>query len=266
MIEFVTPLVLTFDEAANIARTLDKLRWAHRILVIDSGSTDGTQDIVARYPQAELVARPFDSAAAQCNFGLGLVRSEWTLSLDADYELSDELIHELTQLEDDSGVAGYRASFVYRIYGRPLSGALYPPRTVLYRTRSARYRDEGHTQRVVVAGDVRDLKAAIYHDDRKQLARWLVSQQRYARLEAEHLLSTPRDRLSRSARIRLAAAPAPLLVFAYTLLVKRCLFDGWPGWFYAYQRLLAETMLALELVDRRLTAVLTINRQIDRKQ
>ena len=48
------------------------------------------------------------------------------------------------------------------------------------------------------------------------------------------------------------AWPSPILVFLYTLLAKGCILDGWPGWFYVMQRTLAETMIAIELVDRRL--------------
>ena len=40
MIEDITPLVITYNEAPNIARTLDRLVWAKRIVVIDSGSTE----------------------------------------------------------------------------------------------------------------------------------------------------------------------------------------------------------------------------------
>ena len=50
------------------------------------------------------------------------------------------------------------------------------------------------------------------------------------------------------------AWPSPILVFLYTLLAKGCILDGWPGWFYVLQRTLAETMIAIELVDRRLRA------------
>lgn len=44
----------------------------------------------------------------------------------------------------------------------------------------------------------------------------------------------------------------PLLALPYVLIVKRCLFDGLEGWFYALQRLCAEVLIALELIDRRL--------------
>ena len=83
-----TVLVLSFNEAPNLARCLDRLDWAPRILLVDSGSTDETLEIAGRYANVEVVHRPFDSFASQCNFGLGLIETPWVLSLDADYELS----------------------------------------------------------------------------------------------------------------------------------------------------------------------------------
>jgi glycosyltransferase involved in cell wall biosynthesis len=252
VLDQITPLVITYNEAANIRRTLDKLRWAQRIVVVDSGSTDETLDILQSYLQAHVVVHPFIDFASQCNFGLSLVTTPWVLSLDADYELSDALIAELRLLAPAAATGGYQARFVYRIHGRPLRGTLYPPRTVLYRKERAAYRNEGHGHRVSVEGEALPLAAPIYHDDRKPLARWLASQQRYARDEAEHLLNSDRGSLGWTDRIRLAAWPAPLLVFVYTLFVKGCLLDGWRGWFYALQRALAEILLALEIINRRL--------------
>jgi glycosyltransferase involved in cell wall biosynthesis len=249
--EQITPLILTYNEAPNIRRTLDKLLWARRIVVIDSGSTDGTLEMLRSYPQVGAIHHPFLDAATQCNFGLTQVTSPWVLSLDADYELSDELLDELAFLAPSDIVAGYRARFVYRIYGRSLRGSLYPPRTVLYRRERASYRQEGHTQRVVLDGEVLPLNGVIYHDDRKPLARWLASQGRYAEAEAQYLLNASPGALGRTDRIRLVGWPAPLVVFAYTLLVKGCLFDGWPGWYYALQRTIAEMLLALAVIDRK---------------
>jgi glycosyltransferase involved in cell wall biosynthesis len=247
----ITPLIITYNEAPNLCRTLGKLSWAQRIVVIDSGSTDGTVEILRRYPQVEVIRHPFIDAASQCNFGLTQVTSPWVLSLDADYELSNELMRELTSLAPAENIVGYRVRFVYRIYGRPLRGSLYPPRTVLYRKDKASYRQEGHTQRVVLGGEVLPLGGVIYHDDRKPLARWLTSQQCYAQEEAKYLLDAPPGGLRRTDKIRLMGWPAPIAVFFYTLFVKGCLFDGWPGWYYALQRTTAEMLIALEIIDRR---------------
>ena len=245
-------MIITFNEEDNIARALEAVKWAKDILIVDSGSTDATLDIVRRHGQARIVTRAFDSFARQCNFGLEHIRSMWVLSMDADYEVSGALASEIGSLAPSEAVSGYSASFVYRIYGRPLRSTLYPARTVLYRRASASYRDEGHGHRVKVDGEILALSAPIFHDDRKPLSRWIASQQRYARAEAEHLLTAPRTALGRNDRIRLMGWPAPMLVFVYTLIAKRCLLDGWPGWYYVLQRTIAELLIALEIVDRRL--------------
>jgi glycosyltransferase involved in cell wall biosynthesis len=256
MLDQITPLIITANEAANIGHTLSKLHWAKRIVVIDSGSTDETLEMLQHYPQVEVIQHPFTDFASQCNFGLTQVRSPWALSLDADYELSDELVRELKSLTPKDNVAGFQAAFVYRIHGRALRGSLYPPRTVLYRREKARYRNEGHGHRVVVDGDVFPLKGVIFHDDRKPLSRWFAAQRRYAEREAEYLLNADRSSLSRTDKIRLMSSPAPVGVFFYALIVKRCILDGWPGWYYVLQRVVAEMLIALELIDRRLRRAL----------
>lgn len=248
----ITAMVITFNEAANIARTLEAVAWVKEMLVVDSGSTDETLAIVKRYPNARVVTRPFDTFADQCNYGLTQVRTGWVLSLDADYECSQSAVAEIRELEPGADVSGYRARFVYRVYGRPLRATLYPPRVVLYRPQRARYRNEGHGHRVVIDGEVRTLHGAIFHDDRKPLMRWFSSQLTYVRQEVDFLLAAPHGELKRSDRLRLMAWPAPILVFFGTLLWKRCILDGWPGWLYVLQRTMVEMMIAIEIVDRRL--------------
>ena len=252
MLERITPLVITWNEEDNLGRTLARLTWARRVLVLDSGSTDATREIAAGFANVEILQRPFDSFAGQCNFGLSQIRTGWVLSLDADYELSEALVDELGRLEPPPEIAGYRAAFVYCVYGRPLRGTLYPPRTVLYRVTGARYRDEGHGHRVEVGGRILDLRAPVRHDDRKPLQRWFGAQARYARVEADHLLAAAPGSLGLKDRLRRTGVAGPPLVFVYTLVVARALFDGWPGWFYTLQRTIAEAMIALEIVDRRL--------------
>jgi len=246
-----TAMIITFNEAPNLARCLDRLSWAARILIVDSGSTDATLAIARAYPRVDVVERAFDDFASQCNFGLTKIATPWVLSLDADYALSEALEGEMGSLREGAA-QGYAAAFVYRINGRALRGALYPPRTILYRVRGAAYRNEGHGHRVEIPGPVARLAGKIYHDDRKPLATWFDSQKRYARREADYLLSTQLSELGRADRLRRLGWPAPPLVFLYALLAKGCILDGWPGWFYVLQRTAAEILIALELADRRL--------------
>ena len=78
-------MILTSNEAANIRRTVERLLWAPRILVVDSFSSDETLAMLRDYPQIEVVQQPFVDFASQCNFGLTQVTTPWVLSLDADY-------------------------------------------------------------------------------------------------------------------------------------------------------------------------------------
>src|SRR5215207_5353218 len=187
MLEQVTPVIITYNEAPNIGRTLERLSWARDIVVVDSFSDDETLAIVARAPQARAFERQFVSHAEQWNFALKetAVNTEWVLALDADYLLTPELLEELRSLRPDPRTRGYKASFVYCVEGKPLRRSAYPPVTVLYRRQGAVYLSDGHSQRVEVPGDVGELKSPILHDDRKPLGRWLQEQNRYMVLEAE---------------------------------------------------------------------------------
>jgi glycosyltransferase involved in cell wall biosynthesis len=260
VLDEITPLIISYNEAPNLPRTLARLRWARRIVLIDSGSTDETVAIARDHPQVVVVEHPFTDFASQCNFGLQQITTPWVLSLDADYELSDELIDELASLKLADGPVGYQARFIYRIHGRPLRGSLYPPRIVLHRREIATYRNEGHGHRVVLSGEIRQLRGVIYHDDRKPLARWFEAQRRYVRTEADYLLASDPDTLRSTDKIRLMSWPAPLAVFLHTLFIRRGILDGWPGWYYALQRLIAEALLALELTDRRLSGAKSSDR------
>lgn len=250
----VTVLILTYNESANIVRSLSALSRFQEVVVLDSGSSDKTAELAASFRNVRLLTRLFDDHATQWNFGLyetGITRP-WVLALDADYLVPEQLVDEVAGLIPDVSTSGYKVSFRYCINGRPLSAALYPEHVVLFRRDRGRYVQHGHTQRLLVEGQIETLSAKIDHDDRKPLARWLQSQQRYANLEAGYLLSLPREKLRFVDRIRLTGILGPPMVFFYTLIVKRCIFDGAPGWFYVLQRTLAELIIAIEIVDRRL--------------
>jgi glycosyltransferase involved in cell wall biosynthesis len=244
----VTPLLLTYNEEANLERTLGQLTWAERIVVVDSYSTDATLDILEQVPRAEVFQREFDAHTPQWNYGLSRVETEWVLSLDADYVLSDRLIEEMDSIEPVSSINGYRAEFTYRVFGVPLRGSLYPPRRVLFRNETARYVQDGHTQRLDLEGETAQLGGTIYHDDRKPLGRWLRSQRSYTEAELKKYRETPWSDLSWPDRLR-RTKWAPLAMFAYCLLGKGLLLDGPAGWYYTFQRTYAELLLALALMD-----------------
>lgn len=258
MLDQITPLILTLDEEDNIERVLARLGWAREIVVVDSGSSDATRNLLARFANVRCVEHEFESHAAQWNYGLTEtgIRTDWVLALDADYVLTDAFVAELRALSPTADIAGYRAGFRYCVFGKMLRGTLYPPAVVLYRRATGHYIQDGHTQRLQATGRTEGLQAAILHDDRKPLARWLASQVRYARLEADLLCSRSWGALGWPDRLRKLLVVMPPLVFLYCLAVGGGILDGWPGLYYALQRGIAEAVLSLALIERKATAAL----------
>lgn len=249
MLDKITPLILTYNEAPNIGRTLKHLTWAKEIIVIDSFSTDETLEILRLYPQVKVFQRKFDTHALQWNCGLEKVTSEWVLSLDADYIITDTLKTEIESLQTSTQINGYFTKFKYCVYGKPLKGTILPPRQALFRKQKATYIDDGHTQLLQVDGKSSILSSYIHHDDRKPLTRWLWAQDRYMIIEVKKLIQTPDDELNLGDKIRKQKIIAPFIILFYCLILKGGILDGWHGWYYAFQRMLAETLLSIRLIE-----------------
>jgi glycosyltransferase involved in cell wall biosynthesis len=251
VLDRITPVVLTRDEEPNIARTLAQLAWAREVVVVDSLSTDRTASIARSFPNVHFVERPFDDLASQWAFAVAQARTDWVLTLDADYFVPEAFTQELAALDLRGAAVAYEAAFVYAIGGRPLRATLYTPRVVLFRRDAGTFFMDGHTQRVRIDGRVERLRERLVHDDRKPLGRFLARQRRYMRDEAAKLRRADPRTLNAAARVRKLRVVAPLVVLPYLLFGKRLILDGRAGLHYALERFLAECMLARELFRSR---------------
>jgi hypothetical protein len=149
-------------------------------------------------------------------------------------------------------VRGYEAAFKYEMFGKLLRASLYPPRVVLFRRDGAEYVNDGHTQLLKMApGRIQKLQYPIYHDDRKPLSRWIISQDRYAAIEAVNLLSASPNDLKFQDRLRQRVYLAPIVIFFYLLIYRGLVLDGWRGWCYVMQRVIAECLLSLRILTER---------------
>ncbi|MGB7355095.1 MAG: glycosyltransferase family 2 protein, partial [Acidobacteriaceae bacterium] len=89
--------IITKNEEANLARTLESVRWADEIVIVDCGSTDKTQEI-ARFFGAKFFVEEWKGFGAQKNSAIAKCSSDWILALDADEEVSAELAQEIRGL------------------------------------------------------------------------------------------------------------------------------------------------------------------------
>jgi hypothetical protein len=195
--------------------------------------------------------RTLDDLASQWTAAVSFAKTPWILTLDADYFVSEAFTAEIGALEPPPDIAGYEARFVYAIHGRPLRGSLYTPRAVLLRAGAFGFYMDGHTQRVRVGGRIERLRNPIIHDDRKDLRRFVARQKKYMRDEAAKLRATPWRDANTAAKIRKLRVVAPFAVLVHTLFAKRAILDGWAGWRYALERVIAEVILSWELIRAR---------------
>jgi glycosyltransferase involved in cell wall biosynthesis len=251
----IVPLLITYNELPNIARTLAGLTWAERIVVVDSGSTDGTLEILASDARIQVAFRPFDTFADQCNYGLSLIgeTAKWVLYLDADQIVTPEFIKEVEALHEAEEVAAYEAGFIYCVFGRPIRGSLYPPRPLLFRLGAGHFINKGHGHWIKVNGIVKSVRSKVLHDDRKKLGRWLKEQDGYMEIEKTKLLAAHWLDLDWADRARRMLFVAPWLFPIVYLVGRGGLLSGLPGLYYAIQRSLAEMILSLKLIEARLS-------------
>jgi len=248
----ITPVILTYNEAANIGRSLERLSWAREVVIVDSGSTDETLAIASRFPNVRTVERPFDTHARQWRFAVEEtgITSDWVLRLDADYMVEPALRDEIAALKPDDATAAYEIAFTYCIDGRPLRGSLYPALPVLFRRGRGRFEQDGHTEKLRIDGPIRTLANRLLHDDRKSLERWLQSQARYQAQEADKLMTQSWSALSWPDRLRRTRLLGPLAVAVHCLFVKGLVFDGSAGLLYTTQRVTADLILSMHLLRR----------------
>lgn len=255
MLDEITPVVITFNEAPNLARTLRALSWATRVVVLDSGSTDESRAIASTFANVEWHVRAFDDHARQCNHALDRLVSAagWVLFMDADYIVTADLLKAMAELSPSAEQSGFSIPFRYCIDGVPLRGTLYPPRVCLFRPARGRYRQFGHMQWLDLDGREGRIDAHMLHDDRKSARNFVARQKRYAKLEAAYLWAQPWAGLGWRKRIRRLLVIAPWAAPLFALFGKGIVLDGIPGLKYAWERAQAETYIASALVREMLS-------------
>jgi glycosyltransferase involved in cell wall biosynthesis len=89
--------IVAMNEEANLGRTLDSVRWANEIIVVDSGSSDRTIDIAREYG-AKVLLKAWPGFSPQKNFAFENCTQDWILSLDADEVVTHELAEEIQRV------------------------------------------------------------------------------------------------------------------------------------------------------------------------
>jgi glycosyltransferase involved in cell wall biosynthesis len=92
----ISVVVITLNEADRIPALLKSAAFADEVIVVDSGSTDGTQEI-SNAGGARVFTHPWEGFASQKQYAMDLASFEWILNLDADEWISDSLAAEIQE-------------------------------------------------------------------------------------------------------------------------------------------------------------------------
>ncbi|MBX3402808.1 MAG: glycosyltransferase family 2 protein [Phycisphaeraceae bacterium] len=182
-------LIPTLNEAAVIKDTVENASKVGPVFVLDSNSTDGTQEI-ARAAGATVVEHAFEGYARQKNWGLDNLpfKGEWVFILDADERITPVLREELERVIDDPRAAdGYFVNRVVIFMGRAIRhGGLYPSWNLrFFRRGKCRYEDRSVHEHMVCDGPTEYLKNEMLHIRSESIHEWIRKHIRYADLESD---------------------------------------------------------------------------------
>jgi glycosyltransferase involved in cell wall biosynthesis len=217
-------VIIARDAAGLLPACLESAAFAEEIVVVDSGSGDGTPEIALQYG-AKVFHRAWLGFGRQKQFAVERASHDWVLCLDADERVSAALRESIEKVLEAPAFHAYRMPRRNRFMGRWLGhGEGYPDWSLrLFDRRFARWSSDEIHEKVVTGAAVGELKGDLLHESEETLASYLEKQNRYTTLQAEALY-----RAGRRAGIgRLVLSP--LLRFIKFYLVRRGFLDGVPG-------------------------------------
>ena len=249
-------VIITFNEEANIGRTLESVKplladGKGEVIVVDSGSTDRTVEIAKSYG-AKVFVEEWKGYAAQKNSAIDKATGEWILSLDADEEVDSELVRELTGGSSDEpghapyewcltlgqgGTAGREITketpvgfFIHRknyFLGRWIKhGGFWPDSKLrLFRRDAGRFENRAVHEDIVVEGNSsRIVSGALIHHSYPTLSDYIEHMNRYSSLGAEMVVAQGNVGFSVSNIV-----VRPLFTFIYNYFFRLGFLDGREG-------------------------------------
>jgi len=222
--------IITRNEEACIRRCIESVPFADEVIVVDSGSTDGTVEICRALGARVVVTDDYPGYGPQKNRALALARGDWILSLDADEWLSPELRAELPLLMAAApGAAAYRMRRRSNFCGRYMRHSGWWPDWVvrLVRRGQGRFSDELVHERLVADGPVGEAQGVLMHEAFATLEDVLAKMDEYSSAGARSLAAR-----GQSGSVARAVVHA-LWTFLRTYVFRAGFLDGREGFLLA---------------------------------
>lgn len=157
-------IIISKNEAANIRACLESVVWADEIIVVDSGSSDGTVDI-CRELGAKVYAHDWPGFGIQKNRALSYATHEWVFAIDADERVTPELQLQLITAMENGSKDGFYVPRLSQFCGRFIRYSGWYPDYVLrlFRRAKGRFSDDLVHERVILEGTAGRLTSPLLH-------------------------------------------------------------------------------------------------------
>jgi glycosyltransferase involved in cell wall biosynthesis len=228
----LTAILIAYNEELDLPRVLASLKdVADEIVVVDSGSTDGTCEIARKFG-ARVFTRKLDSLGGQKNYAASLASNDWLLSLDCDEQLSPELRDSILEWKRQTpDKDGYDFALMTNYIGGWIRHSGWYPdyKLRLYRRDRGKFFGVPHDG-VKFDGDppVGRLKGHLYHYTVRSFAEHNAKTEAFSNMAAEDMFSRGR----RSWRAAMIFAPP--WTFFQRLVFQLGVLDGRRGWLIAW--------------------------------
>lgn len=222
----ISVVIITQNERDNLPRCLESIKWADEIIVVDSGSTDGTVDI-AKNSGAVVFENQWKGYGAQKNLGINKTTGDWVLSIDADEAAVPELQDEIrATAENPCGHDAFRLRRKLMFQGKFLRCS-YPGWQIrFFRKGKAKFSDDLVHEKLVVDGNIGSLKNGLLHYSYKNLSKYFERFNLYTSLDAK-------KRFAANKKFHFRYYAYPLIKFFKLYFLKFCFLDGLQGFNWA---------------------------------
>jgi hypothetical protein len=220
----LSAVLITRDAAAQLPPCLASLGFCDEIVVVDSGSIDGTPELAQRLG-ARVITGEWRGFGPQKQFAVEQAKNDWVLCIDADERVAEPLRRAIEAELAQPRHAAYRFARCNRFMGRYLRhGEGYPDWSLrLFDRRRARWSDDAVHEKVITDAEIGTLSGDLMHDSAESLDAYLAKQNRYSTLAAEAAIARGR----RGSALQLLASP--LLRFVKFYFLRLGFLDGLPG-------------------------------------
>ncbi|MBB1624779.1 glycosyltransferase family 2 protein [Achromobacter sp. UMC71] len=219
-------IVITKNEAANIADCLKSVAFADEFIVVDSGSTDGTVELARALGARVEITPDWPGFGPQKNRALDLATGDWVLSIDADERVTPELAREIQDTINAPAADTYEIARLSNFCGRDIRHSGWWPDYVLrlFKRGTARFNDAAVHERVVpVSGQPLQLKGYFNHYPYDNLDALITKINRYSS-DAAAMMYAKGRRTS-----VLGALGHSFWTFVRIYLIRRGFLDGRHG-------------------------------------